>query len=355
MKTKAFAVLLCLIMACSITVFAAPSDWAGEQVNEAITHNLVPQNLQYNFAQATTRVEFCALAVALYESIMGEITEITPSVTFFDTHDMNVEKMVRLGVVTGIGNNLFNPYGEITREQAAVLLARLSAAIGLTFPHAREGQTADFADFSQVSYWAADAVVGAALIGVVAGVGENRFDPQGLFTREQSIVTIMRLREIIIANNTPYVPAPHTPPYIPYEYLPLPYEVGSVVIAVGDTVHMPFEHFFHGGGLFDGFLMSVSGMPFPFENAVAELTEIIVCENFEIVITGDYASSVTFSLYDENFDSIYDMEETFTAPTEPGVFIVGVDIVWRNDACSSPYSGFTYMRYAFKIACHCEE
>lgn len=349
MRTKVLALSLCLVMALGIIAYAAPSEWARELVNEAIAENLVPQNLQSDFTQAITRVEFCALAVALYESLMGEITEITPSVTFYDTHDMNVEKMVRLGVVSGIGDNLFAPYNEITREQAAVLLSRLAAAIGYYFPRAREGQTADFVDFEQISYWAVDGVIGASLVGIMGGVSENRFDPQGPFTREQSIITMMRLREIIISQQTPYTPTPFDPPYIPYEDLPVPYEAGSVSVAADGALHMPFEHFFHGAGLFGGAMMSVSGLPFSFENAVAELTEIVLGDDFEIIITGDYASSVTFSLYDENFEAVFSMEETFTAPTEPGVFILCVDIIWRNDGCESPFAGFTAMRYAFKI------
>ena len=349
MKTKILALLLCLILAAGIITAAAPSDWARELVNEAISQNLVPQNLQYNFDQPTTRVEFCALAVALYEYVMGEITDITPSVTFFDTHDMNVEKMVRLGVVSGVGNNLFDPYGNITREQAAVLLVRLAATMNVHIPRAREGQTGDFADFDQIAYWAVDGVVGAALLGVMSGVDENRFDPQGLFTREQSIVTMMRLRDHAIANNTTHEPDPFEPMEIPYEDMPVPYEVGSVTVYSGGALHTPFEHFFHGAGLFGGGFMSVSGPPFSFENAMAEMTEIIVCENFEIIITGDYASHVTFSLYDENFEQIYGWEDSFTAPTGPGVFILCVDVSWRNDACDSPFRGFTGMRYAFLI------
>jgi len=349
MKKKIFVSLLCLLMATGITAFAAPSYWASEQVNKAIAQNLVPENLQHNFTSPATRVEFCALAVALYESIMGEITEITPSVTFFDTHDMNVEKMVRLGVVTGVGKNLFNPYGEITREQAAVLLSRLAAAMGVPFPLAREGQTADFTDFNQVSYWAVDGVVGAALIGVMGGVGEGRFDPQGLFTREQSIVTMLRLHEIVVLNNTPYTPTPQDPVYIPYAYQPIPYEVGNVTVAAGGELHIPFEHFLHGAGLFEGSMMSASGIPFSFENAVAELTEIIVCDDFEINITGDYASSVKISVYNQDFDHLFDMSDVFIAPVYSGVFIVCVDVTWRNDACESQFGGFTAIRYVFKI------
>jgi hypothetical protein len=98
------------------------------QVNAAIAANLVPQNLQSKYSQATTRAEFCALAVALYENVTGKT--ITDRKTFDDTSDINVEKAGAIGVVSGMGNNKFSPNNLLTREQAATILsavARLGA------------------------------------------------------------------------------------------------------------------------------------------------------------------------------------------------------------------------------------
>ena len=110
-----------------------PSSWATEQVNTAIAANLVPQSLQSKYTQATTRAEFCALAVALYENVKGEITERK---TFTDTSDINVQKMAAVGVVSGTdtARNLFTPDANLTREQSATMLARLADAIGKPLP-----------------------------------------------------------------------------------------------------------------------------------------------------------------------------------------------------------------------------
>ena len=84
-----------------------PSAWAVDQVNTAISAGLVPQHLQSAYTQATTRAEFCALAVALYEAVAG--SEITERVQFNDTNDVNVQKMGALEVVNGVGNGNFAP------------------------------------------------------------------------------------------------------------------------------------------------------------------------------------------------------------------------------------------------------
>ena len=280
MKIKKIILLcLALIMAAGIIASAAPSPWAYEHVNYAISQNLVPLNMQNNFTQSTTRAEFCALAVALFESKQGEITG---RVTFTDTDDVNVQKMAYLGIVTGIGGGLFNPNAPITREQAAVLLSRLSEAMGYHFPRAREGQTAGFADSASISPWAVDSVIGAGLVGIMSGVGSNYFDPQGQFTREQSIVSMMRLRDKIIMINTHYTPTPEGPG--PITHTPLPFEVGNVAIFAEGALHAPFEHFAHGVAIVGGHQMSVSGIMFSFEAAMAELTAIMYSQDFDIVI-----------------------------------------------------------------------
>ena len=167
------------------------SPWAHESLTRAISLNLVPAVLQSAYTQPATRAEFAALAVALYQTATGRT--ITGRAQFTDTNDINVQKMAYLGVVTGIGDSLFNPTGQITREQAAVLLSRLAAAIGQPFPSAAP----TFADNASLSSWAVDGVGQAQAAGIMGGVGDNRFAPQDPFTREQSIITILRMFDML--------------------------------------------------------------------------------------------------------------------------------------------------------------
>jgi hypothetical protein len=73
------------------------------------------------------------------------------------------------------------------------MLSRLASVIGSPISE----QVPTFADNAQVSSWAVDAVGQMQASGIKGGVGENRFDPQGAYTREQSIVTILRLFVIL--------------------------------------------------------------------------------------------------------------------------------------------------------------
>ena len=96
-----------------------------------------------------------------------------------------------LGVVTGVGEGRFNPDGTLTREQAATMLSRLAAAMGSPLT----AQAPTFADSAAISTWALDAVGQMQGSGIMGGVGDNAFDPQGSYSREQSMLTMLRLYE----------------------------------------------------------------------------------------------------------------------------------------------------------------
>lgn len=168
-----------------------PSSWAVEQVNAAIAAGIVPDSLQSKYTQPATRAEFCALAVELYETVKG--SEITERTTFTDTSDVNVQKMGALSVVTGVGGGRFDPNGTLTREQAATMLARLAEAVGK--PLAAQAPT--FTDNAAIASWAFDAVGQMQASGVMGGVGNNTFAPQVSYSREQSILTMLRLYESV--------------------------------------------------------------------------------------------------------------------------------------------------------------
>jgi hypothetical protein len=171
-----------------VPVADKPSSWAIEAVNDAIRLDLCPAELLSDFKRATTRAEFCALGVRLYEFIFPKMP--APLKDFDDTTDLNVRKMAGLGVVNGVGENKFDPDAKITREQAATMLSNLLTALGCTL---YDVAPAAFSDNGEISSWAFDAVSAMSAIGVMSGVDDNMFAPKNSYTREQSIVTVIRL------------------------------------------------------------------------------------------------------------------------------------------------------------------
>ena len=106
--------------------------------------------------------------------------------SFTDTADSPyanaIDLLATYGVLSGGGDGTFRPTGTLTRAELCAMLAQ---ALNCRVP-AGESQ------FSDVSLedWYGICVNAVARLGLVEGVGDGRFDPDGLVTHEQ-LITIM--------------------------------------------------------------------------------------------------------------------------------------------------------------------
>jgi len=185
---------------------ATLSEWAVIPVSAAVlSWGLVPEQLASNFNRPITRAEFAELVIRTYSVFMGGVMgsddvaalerELAERMlAFTDTNEIHVMLAAYLGIITGVGDGRFDPDSPLTREQAALILSRL-VNIVLENP-IQELLHIDFNDANDISYWAADAVPKMQQMGIMSGVGENNFAPQGIYTREQSIVTMLRVFDL---------------------------------------------------------------------------------------------------------------------------------------------------------------
>ncbi len=184
------------------------SDWAEADIKKALSAQLVPPALQGKYKENTTRSDFCKLAVNLLVRVMGKpLNEILKEKgvtvredSFSDTSDYEILAANALGIVKGIGNGLFNPNGMITRQEAAVMLTRTANVMGINKPNA---SPETFVDSNQFAAWAKDGIIFVSSLldsktgkKVMGGVGNNRFSPLESYTREQSIITMLRLYNV---------------------------------------------------------------------------------------------------------------------------------------------------------------
>ncbi len=91
-----------------------------------------------------------------------------------------------LGLVQGVGKFLFNANGTMSRAMALTVLYRMTA------PEETDIPTAEYTDVLQDT-WYTDAVNWGTEMGIVNGVGNGRFNPDGAVTREQFVTMMMRL------------------------------------------------------------------------------------------------------------------------------------------------------------------
>lgn len=113
------------------------------------------------------------------------IIQSTAKFTDLDGHwaAADIESMVQLGLVGGVGNNMFAPDRKITRAEFTVLLAN---ALGI-----KQGTPAHD-HYSDVTFtqWYFGVVNAAADAGLVGGISASRFGPDQYITREQMAVMI---------------------------------------------------------------------------------------------------------------------------------------------------------------------
>ena len=164
--------------------------WAKDQVNEAIASGLVAAGLGEDYRVKITRAQFAATTVKLYEAMSGEKVPAAAENPFTDTSDSVILQAAELGFVYGITDDTFAPDSLVTREQAAAMLSRVYTKLGGELP-AVEATTFD--DDGSVSDWARDSVAFMSDKGIVSGMGDNCFDPQGSASIEQALSIALRM------------------------------------------------------------------------------------------------------------------------------------------------------------------
>lgn len=196
MKKMWVSALLAAAMMTAAGAADAPSAWAQSSVDAARAAGLVPSQVDSAFETPITREDFCSLAAAVYRAWDRENvlqTASTGKVSFTDTDNADVLLCASAGVVNGVGNGKFAPDKNITRQEAASMLHRLGALnknvkndVNDRLPHV-------FADGEKIRSWARSDINWVYRQGIMNGTGSNQFTPDGAYTREQSIATMLRL------------------------------------------------------------------------------------------------------------------------------------------------------------------
>jgi len=135
-----------------------------------------------------------------------KVSVINPGVTFSDISGADceaaVEALASRGIITGMGDGIFAPEETMTRAQFTAIVTR---ALGIApegamasadaYPLAGVGDyglASDiFDDISRDAWYVHYVGIGSAY-GLVQGVGEGRFNPEGTISRQEAAVLISR-------------------------------------------------------------------------------------------------------------------------------------------------------------------
>ncbi|CAH1200584.1 hypothetical protein PAECIP111893_01472 [Paenibacillus plantiphilus] len=176
-----------------VTKFAdvPETNWASKEIRRLVELGAISGYGDGTFKPnaSVTRAEFLKMIVLS----LGLQTE--GSKVFADTEGHWAQQYVSiagaLGVVRGKSDNTFAPDAVITREEMAVILARVAnmAAVSSNSP---------FKDGGSISGWASDAIATLAEAGIMGGYPDGSFQPQNNASRAQAAAVIVRMLDYLI-------------------------------------------------------------------------------------------------------------------------------------------------------------
>ncbi len=173
------------------------SDWFHEYVDFAVSNGLFGGMSDTTFEPNTAMTR--AMLVTVLWRYAGQPIEgenIFTDVPSGQWYTSAVAWAAANGIVGGVGNNKFDPNGNITREQMAAILYRYAQKLGLDT--SARADLSGFPDGGKVSAYAKDAIRWAVAEGLING-SDGKLLPQGNATRAQVAAILMRFIENVVS------------------------------------------------------------------------------------------------------------------------------------------------------------
>ncbi len=173
-----------------------PSDWAKTIVTNAYNTGLITEKTKVDFRGEVSRLEFCELAVKLYEKLKGTPIDISNVQGFCDVSsaDIVVTKKARaVGITNGTGENKFSPRQPIRRQDICLMLYNMLQKL---YPRlASDTGKLIFNDISNISNSAKKAIAFVTDNNIMNGRKNNAFAPNDNASKEEVITIIMKTFE----------------------------------------------------------------------------------------------------------------------------------------------------------------
>ena len=171
-------------------------EWYYEAVSYVASEGLMNgvSTTQFNPNGTASRAQIVTILWRLAgepSALTGAFTDV-PAGQYYSTA---VAWASRQGIVTGVGNNRFEPNSNITREQLAVILYRYAQDAGYTT--SASANITGYYDYARVNSYARTAMSWAVGAGLITGTSTTTLRPQDTATRAQVATILMRFCENI--------------------------------------------------------------------------------------------------------------------------------------------------------------
>lgn len=178
--------------------------WAKDSIVFLAQRGIIGGKSENTFAPKdnVTRAEFAALLVRTFGlSLKGEYSEDTfKDVIKGKWYYEAVIIAYSNDIIKGKGNGVFDPHGNITREEMAVMSIKAMELKNLS-PNMSslmiDSQLSIFRDKNQISAWAIESCGKASKLGIINGQGNNTFAPKANATRAEAATILKSIYNIL--------------------------------------------------------------------------------------------------------------------------------------------------------------
>lgn len=165
------------------------SHWARSEVERLVKKGILSGYPDNTFCPdaAITRAEFVTILIKGFPQNTAYTTSFVdiPEGAWYEQYFAEAQAA---GIVVGDAEKRAFPNGPISRQDAAVMLKRVLSIYGVDFSESVE----IFLDNESISAYAKEAVYSLVSGGIISGMGDGTFAPQGKTTRAQAAVLLGR-------------------------------------------------------------------------------------------------------------------------------------------------------------------
>lgn len=178
--------------------------WAVNEIKVAAAKSLVPYDLTDHYDSNITREE---MAVLLENAIVTAGNYANMDAYMIDNgvgyttgnfadcigRDESIDRLFKLGIISGRTDVMFEPDGAVSRQEAAAMITRVADL----FMYVGTNYRLNTADSSNVALWASFYVRWVIDKGIMSADENNRFNPDGTVSVQQAITAVSRLFDLI--------------------------------------------------------------------------------------------------------------------------------------------------------------
>ena len=172
--------------------------WAKDAINDMGSRMIVTGvgNNNYDPNRNMTRAEYAAIMVRALGLEPGTDLSGFDDVAATAWYRGYIETAASYGIIKGYDNGSFGPNDTITREQAMTMIARAMKITGLTVALTDSDISSllgAYLDVASASDYAKDSIVACLKAGIISGTGNATVSPQADITRAEVAVMVQRL------------------------------------------------------------------------------------------------------------------------------------------------------------------